>query len=260
METPCPWLDHDIFDLLDTLQFEKYNRLNTEVSALNIGVVKRRGKPIVETTSFTMQHANVVRTLVGWVKQEVKIQFAGIYITRNFPSGLEARHRDVHNRGKVQAWRAGGDFSGGELLHWPMDSGGDAHGEDLKYLRDEDACKHDGRTWALVDLSKAHEVMPYERNGNRYGFIVYIPSSIDRATPTAIRALHDLGFPYTHKQAHLTNWLLPSLAPEDDGTDARSSSKFHDHSAKRSRHNDDKEALELPFAATGGDQNVQFVF
>ena len=28
--------------------------------------------------------------------------------------------------------------------------------QDFKYLRDEEAEKYDGHTWALVDLSKAH--------------------------------------------------------------------------------------------------------
>ena len=143
--------------------------------------------------------------IVSWVKSTIsrdvgrEVKFVAVYITKNFP--LEARHRDVSNRGKVQAWRTLGHFTGGQLMHWPADAGGDAAGEELKSLRLEDADVYDGHKWVALDLGKAHEVMPYQSQmQSRYGLIAYTPDCIEIAKPEVVQELTKLGFPYTHRQ------------------------------------------------------------
>ena len=111
---------------------------------------------------------------------------------------MEARHRDVRNYGRRQAWRTLGEHTGGDLYHWPHDGGGDTVDESLKHLRTEDAKKYDGNGWTILDLSKAHEVMPYE--GERYGLIAFSPSNITQMTPDIAQTLAGLGFPYKRRQ------------------------------------------------------------
>ena len=111
------------------------------VEALNLGIGKATFGRDINITAHTRDHPDITRMIVGWAKGTISrdvghmVEFASIYITKNFP--LEARHRDVSNRGKVQVWRTLGNFTGGQLLHWPSDAGGDAAGEELRSLRSD---------------------------------------------------------------------------------------------------------------------------
>ena len=203
-----PESDDDIISLLDSLHFPESHRAGTIVKALNIGVVKPRGSAMVELSSFTRNNPETVKRLIRWAQLTIvqacgPQDFAGLYITKQFP--LEARHRDTNNRGRKQIWRAIGVFNGGELMHWPKDAGGDTISDDLKYLKKEDANTYDGKSWTVLDLTRAHEVADYD--GHRYGLICYVPASIDTCRADVIKQIIDMGFPYVHKQMSIMNFI-----------------------------------------------------
>jgi len=80
------------------------------------------------------------------------------------------RHRDNNNIG-MTVLRGLGDYTGGQVKHWPQDPGRHEL-PDVEELAAEEAVVSDTKCCSVcIDSTKAHEVMPF--SGKRYSLVYF---------------------------------------------------------------------------------------
>ena len=109
------------YALLEAIPFTPVRRVGTTVNVLNLGVLKPRGSTVPCITAFTRDNPTITAIVTQWATASLdpQVDFSCIYITRNFPTGKEARHRDVRNHDALQGWRCLGAAEGGNSYTGP---------------------------------------------------------------------------------------------------------------------------------------------
>jgi len=109
-----------------------------------------------------------------------RFPFTTVCINKDYAA---KRHRDNNNIG-MTVFRGLGDYTGGQVKHWPWDPGRQQL-PDVNDLALEEARVLDTkRRTVCVDSTKAHEVMPF--SGKRYSLVYFTITRCDK-TPTDVK-------------------------------------------------------------------------
>lgn len=187
----CKVVDDDVLRVLESWRFERNTRRThvmrdgvEEVCSDMLGLIRSRVNSKLVIARKTKLYPYVTQLLARYLQDNppvglprgVQFPFTTICVNKNYAA---RRHRDSHYVG-MSVIRAFGDFTGGQLRHWP----GDDRQRELDELQERDSKLVTVKCCSqVIDSTRAHEVEDFK--GTRYSLVYFSTNGYDKLAKEA---------------------------------------------------------------------------